>query len=312
MKVSIIIRCYNEEEHIGKLLTGIFHQKNADFEVILVDSGSTDSTLFIASKFDVKVLKIRPEDFSFGYALNVGCAAASGDVLLFASAHVYPLYTDWLSLMAQPFINDEKVALVYGKQRGDYRNKFSEHQIFAQWFPEVSNYNQQIPFCNNANCAVRQSIWQTHKFDEQLTGLEDLMWAKQIQKMGYRIAYESKATIIHIHEENAAIISNRYKREAIALKKINPENTFTFIDFCRLLLINIVHDLKVAFKQGELLENLQDIFMFRYNQFLGTYNGYKETETSLSKTIRKKYYYPPSKQDYSTKVEGQDVIKYNE
>ncbi|QXE23130.1 hypothetical protein B6N60_01819 [Richelia sinica FACHB-800] len=43
--ISIIIRCYNEEEHIGRLLSGIIQQTIKDVEIIVVDSGSTDATM---------------------------------------------------------------------------------------------------------------------------------------------------------------------------------------------------------------------------------------------------------------------------
>jgi rhamnosyltransferase len=312
LKISIIIRCFNEEEHIGKLLTGIEHQDHKDVEVIVVDSGSTDSTVAIASKFDTHIIKIKPEDFSFGYALNVGCEAASGNILLFGSAHVYPLYQDWLSKMAAPFITDEKVALVYGKQRGDHRNKYSEHQIFKQWFPDKSNYNQQIPFCNNANCAVRTTLWENQPFDELLTGLEDLDWAKKIQNKGYKLVYEAQATIIHVHEEKATNIRNRYKREAIALKKINQDSSFSFMTMVRLLVINIAHDLRQSFTDGKLLTYYGEIFMFRYNQFIGTYAGHKETETKLNDKLRTKYYYPPTKDAVMPYDDEQQLIDYNE
>lgn len=312
MKISVIIRCFNEEEHIGKLLTGIEHQDCNDVEVIVVDSGSTDSTVAIASKFNTKIIKIKPEDFSFGYALNVGCEAASGDILLFGSAHVYPLFQDWLSKMEAPFANDHKVALVYGKQRGDHRNKFSEHQIFKQWFPEESNYDQKIPFCNNANCAVRASLWKEQPFDESLTGLEDLDWAKKIQKKGYKLVYEAKSTIIHVHEEKAASIRNRYKREAIALKKINPDSSFSFITMLWLLVMNIIHDLRQSFEEARFLNLFGEIWMFRYNQFIGTYAGYKETETRLNDKLRTKYYYPPKRDIERVRADTQQPIEYNE
>lgn len=307
----MIIRCYNEEEHIGKLLTGIEHQDHNDVEVIVVDSGSTDSTVAIASKFDTRIIRIKPEDFSFGYALNIGCEAATGDILLFASAHVYPLFEDWLSLMAKPFMNDDKVALVYGKQRGDHRNKFSEHQIFKQWFPEQSNYEQEIPFCNNANCAVRKDLWKEQHFDEELTGLEDLDWAKKIQKKGYKLAYESKATIIHVHEETAANIRNRYKREAIALKRINPEVKFGLFDLIQLMVINVFHDIQQAAREGKLFRYLGEILMFRRNQFVGTYSGYREEDVNLNSQLRKKYYYPPSSERGDLKTE-QQLIDYRD
>ena len=107
-KVSIIIRCLNEEKYIGRLLSGISEQDYSNKEVIVVDSGSTDATLSIVGQYPCQVLHIKPEDFSFGYALNIGCETATGDILLFASAHVYPLYKDWISLMVQPFLSNER------------------------------------------------------------------------------------------------------------------------------------------------------------------------------------------------------------
>ncbi|NIW46224.1 MAG: glycosyltransferase, partial [Gammaproteobacteria bacterium] len=67
-----IIRAFNEEEHIGRLLTGILQQTVTDVEIILVDSGSTDATVAIASHYPVKIVHIRPQDFTFGYSLNRG------------------------------------------------------------------------------------------------------------------------------------------------------------------------------------------------------------------------------------------------
>ena len=311
MKVSIIIRCYNEEEHIGRLLQGIEHQDHPEIEVLVVDSGSTDSTVAIARKYNTKLVHIKKEEFSFGRALNMGCEAASGDLLLFASAHVYPVFEDWIAKMAAPFA-DEKVALVYGKQRGDHRNKFSEHQLFKQWFPEQSNYNQTLPFCNNANCCVRKSLWIDQRFDEKLTGLEDLDWAKKILNKGYKIAYEAGAPIIHVHEENAQIIRNRYRREAIALKRINPEARFTFFQFIRLFVVNTLHDLKVARKEGMFSEKWREIFMFRYNQFYGTWQGYQVKDATLSQKLRERYYYPPLEEVSLDDQRSEKRIHYNE
>ncbi len=290
MKLSIIIRCFNEEKHIGKLLTGILEQSLKDLEIIVVDSGSTDATLSIASQFPIKIVGIRPQDFSFGYALNKGCEASTGEFVLFASAHVYPLYKDWLQLMLQPF-EDEHVALVYGKQRGDSRNKYSEHQIFRKWFPEESSTNQPHPFCNNANCAIRRRLWEEQPYDETLTGLEDLDWAKKIQEKGYRIAYQAGATIIHVHEEKWVNVFNRYRREAIALRLIQKNETFNFLTFLTLFWKNCRHDWRQALHDGALLKEFLNILLFRFNQFWGTYRGYKQSYL-MDNQVRERFYYP--------------------
>jgi len=290
MKLSIIIRCLNEEKHIGKLLAGIVEQTEKDVEIIVVDSGSTDATLSIASHFPVKIVNIRPEDFSFGFALNSGCAAAKGDILVIASAHVYPVFNDWLKLMAEPF-EDERVALVYGKQRGNELTRYSEHQIFAKWFPEGSTRNQLHPFCNNANCAIRRSVWENQPYDETLTGLEDIDWAKKILDKGMRIAYQADATIIHVHEERWRNIFNRYRREAIALRLIMKHEKFNFYTFITLLLKNWWSDCRQALHDGVLLKNMGGIFLFRLMQFWGTYRGYKQSYL-LDNQVRERFYYP--------------------
>ena len=291
MKLSLVIRCLNEEKHIGKLLAGVMEQTVKDIEVVIVDSGSTDATLSIASRFPVKIVNIKPEDFSFGYALNVGCEAASGDVLLFASAHVYPVFNDWLEKILQPF-EDEQVALVYGQQRGEQgRNKYSEHQVFKQWFPEESTLNQKHPFCNNANCAIRKSLWAEQPYDETLTGLEDLDWAKKILEKDYKIAYQAEAAIIHVHEEKWSQVYNRYRREAIAFRLINKNESFNIFTFITLLLQNWKNDFRQALKEGVFLKEFISIIRFRWNQYYGTYRGFKQSYLMDNK-VRERFYYP--------------------
>ena len=147
MTCSIVIRAYNEAEHIGRLLEGLSHQTVGPVEVVLVDSGSTDRTVEIAEAGGARILRIPSAEFSFGRSLNLGIGATSHELVVIASAHVRPVYPDWLECLLKPF-SDEKVALVYGKQRGTESSHFSEHQIFRQWFPDGDAGDQTNPFCN--------------------------------------------------------------------------------------------------------------------------------------------------------------------
>ena len=288
IKCSIVIRCYNEEQHIEKLLKGIVEQTVKDIEIIIVDSGSTDATVSIASRYPVRILSIRPEEFSFGRALNIGCQAANSEFIVIASAHVYPVYRDWLEQLLAPF-KDPQVALVYGKQQGNELTKYSEHQVFAKWFPDQSNWNQPHPFCNNANAAIRRSLWQSLPYDEKLTGLEDLHWAKQAQQLGYKIAYTADAPIVHVHDESFVRIYNRYRREAIALKQIFPQEHFHLWDLTRLFLGNTISDFYHAWHDGVISFNLSKIFLFRLMQFWGIYRGFHDR---VSSQLKQTFYYP--------------------
>lgn len=288
-----MIRCYNEERHIDRLLSGIVQQSLRDVEIVVVDSGSTDSTLAVVSRYPARVLRIRPEQFSFGRSLNMGCEAARGEIIVVVSAHVYPVYQDWLETLVGPF-DDPNVALVYGKQRGNDVTKYAEHQVFAAWFPDEAHPDQKTPFCNNANAAIRRSVWQNLPYDEELTGLEDVDWAKRAIDLGMKIVYRPESEVIHVHEETLRQIFNRYRREAIAFKKIFPHETFTFIDFCRLMVTNVASDYLHAWHDGVLLANLGPIFTFRLMQFWGGFKGFSQ-HGPVSRTLKKKFYYPRSR-----------------
>jgi glycosyltransferase involved in cell wall biosynthesis len=289
-RVSVIVRCYNEREHIGRLLYGVFEQTVEDVEVLLVDSGSTDGTLEVARQYPIDdVVYISPETFSFGRALNYGIEAASGEFCVFASAHVYPTRRDWLETLLERF--EEDVALVYGKQRGDERTKFSEQQVFRRWFPDHDIERQETPFCNNANAAIRRSVWETHRYDESLPGLEDLDWAKRVRADGWEISYAADAEIVHVHEETPREVYNRYRREALAHREIVEDETFSLLDCCRLFASNTLADYRVALREGELPGSLLEIPRFRLMQFLGTWRGFNQ-EAPVSDRLRQRFFYP--------------------
>jgi len=306
---SLIVRSFNEERYIGRLFEGVKKQTMCSkTEIILVDSGSTDNTVKIAQQNNVKVISIKPEEFSFGRALNRGCAVAQGKYLLFASAHVYPVYTDWIEKMLHPFDN-EKVALVYGKQVGNEITKYSEEQLFKKWFPKESNYCQDHPFCNNANAAIRKDLWEIQHYNEFLTGLEDLEWATKIQKLGLHVVYEAHAPIVHVHDESIAKIKNRYMREAIALKTIFPKQSMSFFEFLRLSIGNIVSDCFHAKRDKVLVKNFSEIVLFRVLQFWGTYKGLSHGQ--VDKKLQQRFYYPNGlKKSSVEKRENAEKILY--
>lgn len=293
MSVSIVIRCLNEEQHIGKLLDSIFIQTIENPEVIVVDSGSTDNSLSIISRYPVTLLSIEPRDFSFGKSLNIGCNASTKEFILIASAHVLPTNSKWIENLIKPF-SDPKVALTYGKQRGDEYTKFSEHQVLSKWFPEQSNSTQENPFCNNANSSIRKNLWESIPYNEDLTGLEDIDWAKRAISIGHTIQYCPQAEVVHSHNESTSQIYNRYRREAIALKNIFPEENFNFYDFIKLTLSNIINDLQIAIHQKVISKNLVSILVFRTLQFWGTFRGFSKY-SNVNSDLKKKLYYPNTK-----------------
>lgn len=290
-KVSLIVRCYNEEKFIGKLLHEVKLQNyNGVIEIVVVDSGSSDQTINIVTKYDVKLIQISPEDFTFGYSLNKGVEASSGEICVITSAHCYPTNQNWIREMITPFQNP-KVAIVYGRQEGVSLSAYSEKQIFKRWFPNSNLQDGDLAFCNNANSAIRKSLWYNYPFNEELTGLEDLDWARYVKNIGQEIHYRHKACVYHIHEQSAKQVFNRYYREALAYREIYPNEHFNFIDFITFFVMNWGGDYLHAIQDGCFLKNILEIPIFRFNQFFGTYKAHS-FKVKMNNQMKRRLFYP--------------------
>ena len=286
----MVVRALNEAEHLPALFSGLLRQTIQPDQVILVDSGSTDDSVAIAQAHGADITHIGPEDFSFGRSLNVGCAAATGEILVLVSAHVYPVDEHWLENLIAPF-SESDVVLSYGRQIGDHRTSFSELQLMRQWYPEQSNPDQGTPFCNNANCAIRRDWWERFPYDEQLTGLEDLAWATNALDHGGRIAYRADATVAHIHDEGYAQVRNRYRREAIAHRRIFDDQRLGAFEASALFIANVGRDYMAAVPRRALWGNMTDIIRFRAAQYYGTWEGFR-TRGEVTADLKRHFYYP--------------------
>jgi glycosyltransferase involved in cell wall biosynthesis len=276
---------------LSQVLETVFNQTDCpDFEVIVVDSGSTDHTLKIANDFRCKIVNIKKEEFSFGRSLNLGCSNAQGQFLVLVSAHCIPTDKFWLKNLIKPFENPA-IALTYGRQLGVEQSKFSEKQLFKKYFPEQDANPQEGFFCNNANSCLRKDAWDSRPFDEDLTGLEDMDWAKFQVAQGSKIAYIAEAAVYHIHEETWSQVKRRYEREAFALKDIMPEVHVSFFDMLRYITVAIFLDAKQALNQSVFFKTWVEICFFRFYQYLGTYTG-NHLHRKISKKKKEQYFYP--------------------
>jgi glycosyltransferase involved in cell wall biosynthesis len=292
--VSIVIRALNEAKWIGQALEACRNQDLPDdleVELVLVDSGSTDETVEIARRHNCKVLQISKTHFTFGRSLNIGCDGADGEILVFISAHCIPEGCKWLSRLIAP-LTEGKCDYVYGRQIGKAGvTKFSEHQVFAHYFPAKGPLAQDGIFCSNANGAIKREVWTRLRFDEEVTGLEDMVLAKAIVSSGGRIGYVADASVTHVHEETYRQTKRRYFREALTMRDIMPEVQFNLFDLARCLTAGVTHDLVEAIREGVFLSSFVSILSFRFAQYWGTYRGHNEHRT-LSRSQKQSYYYP--------------------
>lgn len=292
MLISIVIRTLNEARYLDDLLTMISRQtlQEAQYEVVLIDSGSEDKTISIAEHHKCRITTITKQEFSFGRSLNRGCDFAKGDILVFVSGHCIPEHEHWLQSLCQPLI-DGVASYTYGRQVGDDDSYYSERRIFAKYYPQQSKIPQTGFFCNNANSAITRKAWAKLRFDEDLTGLEDMALAKPLVAAGHKVAYVAEAPVFHHHSETWPQVQRRFEREAIALQQIMPEVQISAIDVARYIISSVAMDWKSAYSHKTLRASFRNILRYRIAQYIGSYKGNNDHRRT-SRTRKESFFYP--------------------
>ncbi len=228
MTVSIIIRCKNEEKSIGRTLEKVFAQAiDIPFEVIIVDSGSTDRTLEIVQQYPVRVFRISPESFTFGYALNYGIERADGTIIVNLSAHCFPVDNYWLSRLVSPILEGRAEA-GYGRQVPIKEiNPFEEVSLYKH-FPDDEKKSGRVPF-SNANCAFLKKMWKEVRFDEKVPSWEDYLWFLHL-KGRYSFKYCPEAAVYHTHSFSLRAIVRRAYNDGRAFSIFKREYNIDLLE----------------------------------------------------------------------------------
>jgi rhamnosyltransferase len=227
-QVSIVIRTKNEARFIGATLKKIFEQATSlNYEVIIVDSGSTDDTLAIVHKYPARLFKIASTAFTYGYALNYGARLAKSDYIVNLSAHCIPVDSCWLDQLVTPLLSNHALAATYGKQVPIQGHNPFEERATLDTFRVQSNGRIKAIF-SNANCAIKRNIWEAHPFDEKAPFAEDFIWATQVSSDECEIHYVEGAAVFHSHAFDIRFWSKRYYDNALLSHYLQSVYNFTY------------------------------------------------------------------------------------
>lgn len=227
-KISVIIRTYNEEKHIKDVLEAIKKQTYKNYEIIMVDSESTDSTLEIAKDFNVSIVKIYKKDFNYSYASNIGADNATGNILCYLSGHSVPCNPDYFQKINEAF-QDKAVGGVYGEvialRDGSVWEKTFHYLGYLKSKEIEKEYEIHPGILSCSNACIRKDIWEKHRFKDKLgKGGEDVEMAYRILKDGYYILKLKKALVRHSHGSSLKKFIAEFKSW-----KIQYENVLSYI-----------------------------------------------------------------------------------
>tara|TARA_R110002020_G_scaffold191209_4_gene391017 strand:- start:3007 stop:3672 length:666 start_codon:yes stop_codon:yes gene_type:complete len=205
-KISTIIRCKNEESHIGFSLQSIYDHLPSS-EVIIVDNGSSDDSLDIVRMFNtrlnIKVIKI--DDYSPGKALNLAVSHCKHENVLILSAH------SQITKMNFDYVKSKlkEHSAVFGNQVPIYRGKkITKRYVWSHFLDkEVVNMWSDIesrPFLHNAFCFYNREDLLNLPFDEKLSSKEDRYWAISLLENNKSYFYTPQIEVNHYYTTNGA------------------------------------------------------------------------------------------------------------
>lgn len=121
MKLSVIVPVYNGEATIDTCMNRIFNSDYKNFEVIVVDDASTDSTIEKLKKFNCRVIRLN-KNGGVANARNVGARHAKSNVLVFVDSDLY-VHKDTFSKMVKKYKSNPKMGIIGAVNSGKYNSK---------------------------------------------------------------------------------------------------------------------------------------------------------------------------------------------
>jgi len=225
-KATVFILTKNGLPLLETCLRMVFKQKTLwPFEVLAVDSGSTDGTLDLLQKYPVKVVHTSPASFNHGTSRNLGIEHASGEFVVLLVQDAIPCDENWLANLVSACDLDN-VAGSYSKQVVRPESSLITHYLSRDTTPTsnereikmlapgqhlvVYSPAQQFRlalFQDGCSC-IRKSIWLSHPFIHIPYG-EDIEWGKRIISAGYALIYEPSSAVYHSHDRSAIYLLKR-------------------------------------------------------------------------------------------------------
>ena len=171
MKISVIIPTLNEESHIEKTLQSVIKQAG-DYELFIVDGGSTDNTIAIAKRYTSVI------DSKRGRAIqmNAGASLCKGDILLFL--HADTLLPDDAFRELRKRMRDDTVS------GGSFYIAFDADNFILRGISFITRFNFRLFHFGDQGIFVRRDVFQKLHGYKDMPIMEDYDFYKRLRKQG--------------------------------------------------------------------------------------------------------------------------------
>jgi rhamnosyltransferase len=235
---SLVLLTKNAGGCFEQTLAAIFAQEfPGAFEVLAIDSGSTDGTLERLRAYPIQVKTIPSAEFNFGATRALGYDMARGEFLVTLSQDAVPANAHWLELLLAPF-QDSSVAAVSGSQLlPPGRRVFYWERIGRFYFTRAHRrWKARYGFgFSNVNSALRRAVWVQHPLGA-IEMSEDKLLQKTWSALGLKILSVPAAAVYHAHDFDVPGLARRCENEGLA-QRLRGEN-YSLMD-CLLDICNV-------------------------------------------------------------------------
>ena len=242
MEVTVFIPTYNGESYLDRLLTAVENQDfDGDVEILIIDSGSTDSTLEIIARHPaVRLVQIPKAEFGHGKTRNRAAELAQGEFVVYLSHDAVPVGPHWLRELLLPMRptsaggNDAQAVFAKHVARSNCSPslKYGIKGVFARCGPDgqvtvvdgaVDSVDalpaSQLFYSDVCSATRRDFLLNTVPYQD-LPYSEDLAFAKDMLAAGYRKAYQPAAVVEHSNDVTLREYPRRTFDEFLGMRRV--------------------------------------------------------------------------------------------
>lgn len=207
--LSVVIPTLNAENEIDSLLDTIEAQSLQPLDILVVDSSSDDGTVDEVAKHPcVNLVRIERKEFNHGSTRDMALRRSAGEFVCFLTQDAVPTSNRYLERLVAPFLADDSIALVTGRQLPKVDARRFEQLVRKFNYPnapsvrsksDLPKYGIKTFFASDTCSAYRRTAYlECGGFDHVNTN-EDMLMAARFIVSGMKVAYEPRAEVYHSH-----------------------------------------------------------------------------------------------------------------
>lgn len=238
MKATVAILTFNGDAYLAEMLGALARQQfDGEFEVLVIDSGSTDRTLQIVGEHpEVRLHQIPNSQFGHGRTRNLAAELSAGEFIAYLTHDAVPADDFWLTELLDPFSRFPGVEAVLGRQipRADCVPilKYEINRVFAAQGPEFAtaisydtaafDRHPQLGgparFYSDVNSAARRRFLLEKIGYQDVFYAEDQLFVQDVLRAGHSKAYAPRGAVVHSNDLSYSEYSKRVFDEIVGLR----------------------------------------------------------------------------------------------